>query len=620
MGYYAAVDERLAGGQPEPGAEGFGAEDVRRWRGRVTRSITRFTFVLVLVACLAVAREELTLGATLLSPFIAPSVLLLGWVSFAPRVSQRARVFALAFGLGGTCIAVLVQTAFWAPNALVAQIMLVSVLVVIAPSRVAWSTLAALVLAMTGVGAYYVTTDALPVGELGTLLAASERADLRFDPRLGRSWFRVTLIFAICGAFSVAAVSFVTRRLERALEQGSRLFNELEQRSKERISALEEQTRLEAQLRQAQRLEALGRLAGGVAHDFNNLLVVIINNAAFLKELTPRSAHRELEEIEMAGQRSADLVRQLLTFSRQPREELVHLKLDAATQAALKLVRRLLPAHVELDLRLAAGDAEFSAAPTVLDQILLNLCANARDAMPKGGRISVRTARVRRPAPDADTDTDFLRLSVEDDGSGMSPAQLEKIFDPFYTTKEVGKGTGLGLSVVHGAVARQGGFIEVDSELGRGTRFDVYLPETAAAHAAAPEVTPVPSAPTNETLLVVDDDVGVLRVLTKTLTLAGYDVIPCADGDEAITRYRERQNDISLVLTDSVMPKLGGKTLHEIITSSRPELPFLFCSGYTPTAFAEDFFDDERREWLAKPFRPGDVLSRVRKLLDQAPN
>ncbi len=614
------MDERLAGGQPEPGAEGFGAEDVRRWRGRVTRSIARFAFVLALVACLAVVREELTLGAPLLSPFIAPSVLLLGWVGFAPRVSQRARVFALAVGLGGTCIAVLVRTAFWAPNALVVPIMLVSVLVVIAPSRVAWSTLAALVLAMAGVGTYYVATDALPVGELGTLLAASEMGDLRFDPRLGRSWFRVTLIFATCAAVSVAAVSFVTRRLERALEQGRRLFSELEQRSKERIHALEEHTRLEAQLRQAQRLEALGRLAGGVAHDFNNLLVVIINNAAFLKELTPKSAHRELEEIEMAGERSADLVRQLLTFSRQPREELVHLKLDVATQAALKLVRRLLPAHVELDLRLAAGDAEFSAAPTVLDQILLNLCANARDAMPKGGRISVRTARVRRPAPDADTNTDFLRLSVEDDGSGMSPEQLQKIFDPFYTTKEVGKGTGLGLSVVHGAVARQGGFIEVDSELGRGTRFDVYLPETAAARTAAPEVTPVPSAPTNETLLVVDDDVGVLRVLTKTLTLAGYNVIPCADGDEAIARYRERQNDISLVLTDSVMPKLGGKTLHEIITSSRPELPFLFCSGYTPTAFAEDFFDDERREWLAKPFRPGDVLSRVRKLLDQAPN
>jgi PAS domain S-box-containing protein len=380
----------------------------------------------------------------------------------------------------------------------------------------------------------------------------------------------------------------------------------------------------ERRAEQAQKLEIVGRLAGGIAHDFNNLLTVILAGVAELRR-SPDDAPgvREIvEEIGAAGDRARELTQRLLAFARKQVIAPVALDLGAVVHDTEKLLRRLLGEDVVLTTRLAADLWPVRCDRAQAEQIVVNLAVNARDAMPAGGHLTIATENVegiegevgaeREPLPPGR----WVRLTVSDDGEGMAPEVRERIFEPFFTTKELGKGTGLGLSTVYGIVVQNDGFIRVDSAPGRGTTFEIYLPE---APAEAPRELPAREhAPQRgtETILVVEDDAQVRAVTVRALRSAGYAVLVAGRGDEALEVSAREPGRIHLLVTDVVMPGLGGRAVAERIGAERPGVRVLYVSGYT-----QKVFDDEGElapgvEFLAKPFTPDALLARVRAVLD----
>jgi len=384
--------------------------------------------------------------------------------------------------------------------------------------------------------------------------------------------------------------------------------------------------RLEEALRQSQKMEAVGRLAGGVAHDFNNLLTVIGGYAEALREELAEGGtpHQAASTIEQAAARAAELTRQLLAFSRSQALEPRRVDLNEVVRGLHRMLERLIEEDVEVDTRLEAGLAWVDADPVQLEQAIVNLCVNARDAMPGGGLLTIATSGLVCPQGDPSTRPAlrpgrYVVVSVTDTGHGMDAATQERIFDPFFTTKEVGQGTGLGLSSVYGLAEQSGGAVAVESRPGKGATLSIFLPATGVGERARPEAEPGAAARPHggeETVLVVEDELAIRNLMCRTLESAGYRVLQAADGREALAVRAAFDGSVDLLLSDVVMPGLGGPELRRALAEREPGLRALFVSGYArdrgagaPRLSADDAL-------LEKPFRPGELLERVRAALD----
>jgi signal transduction histidine kinase len=384
-----------------------------------------------------------------------------------------------------------------------------------------------------------------------------------------------------------------------------------------------ERQRLEDSLRQAQKMESVGRLAGGVAHDFNNMLTAIMGNISMARlELPDHSALAELlDEATNAARAAENLTRQLLAFSRKQVLVPQLLSLNDVATRTKKMLERLLGADVALRTELASALLPVNADPGQIEQMLVNLAVNARDAMPGGGVLTLGTQNQRLDGASAHrlelAPGDYVVLWVRDDGTGMSPEVQARLFEPFFTTKGVGKGTGLGLAMVYGGVKQNGGSIEVRSELGRGSEFRLYFPAgRPLSESSGPA--PRPHLPRGkETILVVEDEPLVRALARGILERQGYQVVACASGAEALEALsRLGEQELDLLLTDLVMPGMNGHELAEAVLARRPSVRVLFTSGYSEDAAFERSVAAERAQFLAKPYSVHDLSRRVRELLD----
>jgi two-component system, cell cycle sensor histidine kinase and response regulator CckA len=381
---------------------------------------------------------------------------------------------------------------------------------------------------------------------------------------------------------------------------------------------------LETQLRVSQKMEAIGRLAGGIAHDFNNLLTAILGYSELMEEQLPDDEDllSSLHEIHKAGERAAALTRQLLAFSRRQVLQPKVLDLNAVVSEVEKLLRRLIGEDVELVTRLDPALGSVKADPGQLEQVLMNLAVNARDAMPEGGTLTVETANTVldtgfTTANPGARSGEYAILTVTDTGIGMSDEVRSHAFEPFFTTKEHGKGTGLGLATAYGIVKQSDGYITVDSEPGRGTTFRIYFPRAAGAAAASGRgERPMLSPRGTETILLVEDKSGVRRLSRTILEAQGYIVLEAASGDEALEVARAHAGEIHLVATDVVMPGMSGRVLWDRLRVVRPDPRVLFMSGYTDDAITRHGVLEPGIAFLQKPFTPFGLAQKVREVLD----
>ena len=437
----------------------------------------------------------------------------------------------------------------------------------------------------------------------------------------------------------------LTEDLARCLDQGATLRREIECGLRGRrgpirmvftygvvstdmvLVHLEDVTELrqtEEHLRLSQRLEAVGRLAGGIAHDFNNLLSVIVTYTAFaIEELRAADPIREdLEEVRMAGQRAAVLTRQLLAFGRKQILAPEILKLNEVVTGIEGMLRRLLGEDIEILVHAADDLGTVLADPGQIEQVIMNLAVNARDAMPGGGKLTIETSNADLDAGYAERHVAvkpgrYVLLAVSDTGCGMDASTRERIFEPFFTTKEKGKGTGLGLSTVYGIVKQSGGNIWVYSEQGRGSTFKIYLPRVDAPVPEARRRAPSTLATGDETVLVVEDEDAVRRLSERILRTAGYRVLTAANAGEALLLVEKHGSRIDLLLTDVVMPQLSGRELAQRLAQARPDMRVLYMSGYTDGAIVHQGVLDAAVRLISKPFNAADLTRSVREVLDE---
>jgi len=381
---------------------------------------------------------------------------------------------------------------------------------------------------------------------------------------------------------------------------------------------------MEDQLRQAMKMEAVGQLAGGVAHDFNNILTAILGYAELLQRRAPNdSIRRHAEEIQKNTNRAADLCRQLLAFSRKQTLRPIVLNLNSVCADMEKMLGRLIGENIKLTTATAPDLNLIKANASQLEQVILNLAVNARDAMPGGGTLTIETANVTL-APHycakypGLVSGNYVLLAVSDTGLGMPPEVKARIFEPFFTTKPVGKGTGLGLATCYGIVKQSGGHINVYSELGQGTVFKVYLPAVVAEEAAAPKpVAEQAPATGHETILLAEDETAIREITALALRESGYEVIEAADGREAMRLAQARGcRQIHLLLTDVVMPEMGGKELAYWLRTVAPETRVLFTSGYTDRSVISSGALNPGTRFLQKPYPLTTLVHQVRTMLD----
>ena len=383
------------------------------------------------------------------------------------------------------------------------------------------------------------------------------------------------------------------------------------------VTAARERRQLEAQLRESQKMEAVGRLAGGVAHDFNNLLCAILGYADLaLMDAEKSGVRAEIEEIRKAAQRAAQLTKQLLAFGRRQIRRPTLVEVDAVVRETERLLSQLLGQPIQLTVHQGAPRAVVHMDPSELDQILVNLAVNARDAMPLGGSVTIETSRAASPARAGEQGAECVLLTVSDTGSGIDVETLPHIFEPFFTTKGEA-GTGLGLSTVYGIVQGAGGRIEVDTTVGAGTRFRVYLPLAADA-VPEPPATEAPALPViPATVLLAEDESGVRALAQRILERAGFRVLVARHGADALLLWRQHESEIDVVVTDLVMPELGGRELATELRASRPGLPVLFMSGYSDDEMTRRGIADARVAFLAKPFSTESLVTAVREVLQR---
>ncbi|HTY20732.1 MAG TPA: ATP-binding protein [Geobacteraceae bacterium] len=398
-------------------------------------------------------------------------------------------------------------------------------------------------------------------------------------------------------------------------------FNEMVTSLKKRD---EEKEELEEKLRHSQKMEAIGTLAGGVAHDFNNILMAIIGYGALLQIELPEGSKlwSYVDEIIKAGDRAANLTQRLLAFTRKQIITPQPVVLDKIVMNIEKLLTRLITEDVDITFRLEADNAVVMADAGQIDQVLINLVANARDAMPKGGEIRIATSVVNLEDDfarqnDLQSGGRFAQISVSDTGVGIPDEVRDRIFDPFFTTKEVGKGTGLGLSMVYGTIRQHNGIIEVESEIGQGTTFNIYLPLVEEATNDQPAVPILFHKGKKETILVAEDDVTVREFLKGLLEGSGYNVISVSNGEDAVKEFSYNSDIISLVLLDVIMPKKNGKEAYDEMVGIKPDIKAIFVSGY-----ANDVIDwkcalQEEVYLIQKPVQPSLLLMKLREALDR---
>jgi two-component system, cell cycle sensor histidine kinase and response regulator CckA len=392
------------------------------------------------------------------------------------------------------------------------------------------------------------------------------------------------------------------------------------------VEDVTEHVALEKQLRQAQKFEAFGQLAGGIAHDFNNMIGAILGWAELGLDETPADSklHTRFEKIRLQADRAASLTRQLLAFARRQALEPRQMNLNHVVTETLSLLEKIIGSNIEIKRDLAPDLAMVRADPAQMDQVLMNLCLNARDAMPAGGELRVETRN-------AEFDAAFCRLnphvhpgrhvllSVTDNGEGMDSATLDRIFEPFFTTKDPSKGTGLGLATVYGVTKQHGGVVFVDSELGKGTCFRVYLPiAEGAAEVSKRPAAAIPVCGGAETILVAEDHEGLRHLALETLSSLGYTVLAVADGEAAVELYSRRAQSIDLAILDVMLPKLTGTAAHARMCALNGGPPVIFVTGYTADPDFERKIQAGSFNVLHKPFSPRELARKVREMLDQS--
>lgn len=380
---------------------------------------------------------------------------------------------------------------------------------------------------------------------------------------------------------------------------------------------------LELQLRQSQKMEAIGQLAGGVAHDFNNILQVMesYTHLAMISVSPGDDCYENLAEIRKACERASSLTRQLLLFSRRQRPETTDFDLNSLIAGLAKMLRRVIGETVELELIAGKELGNLHADPGQMEQVLMNLCVNARDAMPEGGRIAVETQDVfadeayRKSFPLA-VEGRYVLLKVSDTGTGMPPEVCNHVFEPFFTTKEEGEGTGLGLATVYGIVKDHNGYIGVTSKVGEGTTFNIHFPVVARQETQVQEDMDETAYGGSETIMIAEDEDVVRKSTVRILEKAGYVVLVASNGEEALKLFESDKDRIDLVILDVVMPKLSGRIVHDRIREIEPGMPILFISGYSSNVIDDDFLRRRDVHLTLKPFRSDQLLRKLRELLE----
>ncbi len=389
-----------------------------------------------------------------------------------------------------------------------------------------------------------------------------------------------------------------------------------------------EQRALEEQLRHAQKMELVGQLTGGMAHDFNNLLTVILANAALIGSALPEDAEAtrtDLGELEAAARRGGAMIKRLLSFSRKVQFPPKPVDLGELLQDLVATLRRLLPETIDIQVENDLALPQVQADPGAVEQIVVNLATNARDAMPHGGvlRLEARHARLdasHRAQHGWGNPGQYVRISATDSGVGMDREVRDKIFEPFFTTKEEGHGTGLGMPMIYGLMKQHGGFVDVQSEPDRGTTVQVYFPATK--HKVIPFVPAETSGSVTggtETILVVEDEEPVRRAAKRVLERYGYHVLLAPDGEEGLQVFQNSQENVGLVISDVMMPKMNGSELYRAVQGDHPASKFLFISGYNAEELKKTVNMDPTVPFMQKPWMPNELLTRVREVLDQAP-
>lgn len=388
-------------------------------------------------------------------------------------------------------------------------------------------------------------------------------------------------------------------------EQFARVVHAGLQRQRE----LEVQAQIQARSDNRQKLEAVGVMAGGIAHDFNNVLQAHLGLCELLESELPEGPALDLVRlIDSSAQRAGDITRRLLVFSRQESRPHKPVSVLRSLAEVVQLLRHSVRESCEITLSVAPDAGNIRVVPADFDQAIMNLCNNAAAAMPNGGLIEITAAR--------DASTGFVRIAVRDTGKGMTPEELARAGEVFFTTKPVGEGTGLGLAMVQRMAERVGGRFALSSQPGTGTLAQVWLPSASEVEVEAPEEGLAPSARAGETVLVVEDDAIVRRVACSHLQRAGYTVLQAADGRAALALHREHAREIDLILTDAIMPGMGGVALYEAIAAEGPPPPFLFASGYDAGALSHGFLAGEGRNVVEKPYQAASLLRAVRRLID----
>jgi PAS domain S-box-containing protein len=454
-----------------------------------------------------------------------------------------------------------------------------------------------------------------PLTDLYRSGAEEARAIMRELEKRGRLRHYETTLRTKSGGWIDVSASFALLRDKGGVTLGSLGI----------VSDVSDRRRLEEQLRQAQKMDAIGRLAGGIAHDFNNLLTVITGRTELMLAQLPAEhpQRRHMDLVQKTAERAAALTRQLLTFSRKQPVELRVLDLNSVLTGMERMLRRLIGEHIDLVTVTPPRLGRVRADPGQLEQVVMNLAINARDAMPHGGRLTLETSDVDldetyarqhvgvRPGP-------YVMLAVSDTGIGMDAETQARLFEPFFTTKPAGQGTGLGLATVYGIVAQSRGTVWVYSEVGRGTTFKVYLPRVDEA--ATPGDAPRPAAPAprgSETVLLVEDDEALGEVAREILELSGYAVLGARHGNEALLVALQHPGPIHLLVTDVVLPQMSGRDLAERLAASRPDIRVLFMSGYADGAIVHQDVLAPGAAFVQKPFTPEGLARRVREVLDR---
>jgi two-component system cell cycle sensor histidine kinase/response regulator CckA len=413
------------------------------------------------------------------------------------------------------------------------------------------------------------------------------------------------------------ANDMLERRVEERTDELAQTIVKLEEQIAERRRAEADRTELEGQLHQSQKMDALGRLAGGVVHDFNNLLTVIIGYAEILNYQSDDEVNDEVEQILRAGDQAASLTQQLLAFSRRQAMEPKVVFLNDVVENAAKMLKPMVGEHIAWTTELDAELGKIMVDPGQIEQSIVNLLFNARDAMPDGGQLSIRTANENKQAPESEVSASYVSLTVSDTGIGMDEETRRRVFEPFFTTKAVGEGTGLGLSTVHGVVNQSGGWIELDSRPGKGSSFVLHFPRLIDD--VAVDERPSFSATDlrgSETVLLVDNDAGVRGIVGTTLRESGYTVVEALDGAHALESWKKGAVPVHLLITDVIMRRMGGKDLAEWLVPLQDQLRVIYMSGYMDEGTARYGLLERGMYFLQKPFSRNDLLAKVREVLD----